>query len=103
MRTKIINFRLSDEENKSLNFKSNLANMKVSIYIRAAIDNSIVIQQDKDFKNKILFLMNNATNNINQIAKYCNTNKKLDNSVLKKLEDNLNYLKAISEAKEQVS
>lgn len=93
--------RITEQQNEHLNTLSAQTGMPVAEIIRQIISNS----NDANFKqivamNKVKieeymklrasykyynYLFENATNNINQIAKHANTNRDLDNVVLDEL------------------
>lgn len=73
MKSKVINFRLTEELNDVLIMKSLEANMTTSDFLRSSIiDARIQINKDKDIAKKISAI-NQIGNNVNQIARVLNT------------------------------
>lgn len=95
--TKSASFKLSNKEFEILSRKSKSAGMNNSEYIRKVVVHSAVDIHvvDKDFQKKILFLLSNATNNINQLAKHCNTQKQIDFATLQQLQTLSQYFKSV--------
>ena len=87
MKSKSISLKISEKENDILVQKANKSNMNKSEYLRkAGIHSAVEIRSvDKEFQKKLLFLLSNATNNINQIAKRCNIKKDVDVATLNEL------------------
>ncbi|PSM51436.1 putative mobilization protein MobC [Campylobacter blaseri] len=82
-RTCKISIRLNDDEMDSLMLKANLSGFSISSYIRYIILHSK--PPIHKFDKAMIIELSRIGNNINQIAKYINTNKSLDNVVLKSL------------------
>ena len=53
----------------------------------------VIKEVDRKLEDRKLFLLSNLTNNVNQIAKHCNTEKAIDVRVLHALEELLEYTK----------
>ena len=108
-KTKFINVRVDEQTHKK--FKDMLGSRKQSEFIRELLDKNEppkvkvvekVIERVKtkkvivdNYNRDRIYLLNSISNNINQIAKHCNTKKRLDSSVLKKLDDILSTLKGL--------
>ncbi|MCD6257967.1 MAG: plasmid mobilization relaxosome protein MobC [Helicobacteraceae bacterium] len=84
--SKIITFKVSDREIEVLEQKIAGVDLSKSEFLRQSIFYNQVVPLDKDFRKKQLFLMSNLTNNVNQIARRCNTLKRVDREVLENLE-----------------
>ena len=85
-----ITIRLDDQTKQKLTELQNASEeTNVSKIIKQCINSSIVTipnrQHTRDYK-RVLYLLSNIANNINQIAKYTNINKELDVKVLQELE-----------------
>ena len=74
---KLIELQSASEENN------------ISKIIKQCINSSIITiptkQNTQDYK-RVIYLLSNIANNINQIARYANINKELDIKVLQELE-----------------
>lgn len=92
---KPITFKVSEREKEVLEQKYKKTNLSRSEFIRQSIFFSEVKEIDKESQKRKLFLLNNIANNINQIAKYCNTKKAIHISTLTSLDETLKYVKAI--------
>ena len=90
-----IGFRISEDEEVILIDKSKQANMSQSLFLREMITNTIVIEKDEAYQNRVLFLLSNIANNCNQIAHHSNIKRNIDNQVLTKLDEILNFVKNI--------
>ena len=87
MKNKTITIKISESELKILENKAAKCSMNKSEFMRkAGIHSAVEINQiDKQFQKKLLFLLSNVTNNINQIAHHCNTKKEIDFKTLEEL------------------
>ena len=67
----------------------------ISKIIKQCINSSIITipirQHTKDYK-RVIYLLSNVANNINQIARYANINKELDVKVLEELQKINNFI-----------
>ena len=81
-----------------LNKKARQGNISKAQFLRNAIVFTEIIEVDKSFQKKQLFLLSNISNNINQIAHHCNIYKKVDENILELLQMNLDYVKKIVKA-----
>ncbi len=90
-----IGFKCSEHEIEVLNKKIANTSLTKSEFLRQSIFFNQIKTTDKTFQKKQLFLLNNIANNCNQIAKYCNTFKKIDIKTLNNLEELLSYVKSI--------
>ena len=88
IKNKVITLKISENDSEILTSRAEKSNMNRSQYLReVAINSKINIKAiDKTFQKKLLFLLSNLTNNINQIARYCNTYKSTDLSILNQLD-----------------
>lgn len=84
--------RCTQKELDELNRKVQNTTLTKSEFMRNAIFFTEVKEVDKSFQKKQLFLLNNIANNINQIARYTNTKKRVDKNVLSSLDELLNYV-----------
>ena len=82
-KTKKISIRMSEEEFKDISSKAESSNQKLSSYARDAIFNTTVSCKKPSLK--LLKELNSIGNNLNQVAKYCNTNKVIDSVVINRL------------------
>lgn len=96
---KSIRFVASEKDVEVLEKKAKKTNLSKSELLRQAIYFTEIKESDKEYQNKKLFLLNNIANNINQIAKYCNTKKGIHLQTLNSLNEVLNYTKAIAREK----
>jgi glucan phosphorylase len=85
-----ITIRLDDQtKQKLIELQNASEETNVSKVIKQCINSSIISipnkQHTKDYK-RILYLLSNIANNINQIARYANINRELDVKVLQELE-----------------
>lgn len=79
----IVKFKCSDDDVFVLKTKMKLSGSKSRAeFLRRAVRDSIVKEADKDYQQKMLYLMNKIGNNLNQIARYVNTEKSLDKKAL---------------------
>jgi hypothetical protein len=83
---KVITFKVGDLEIEVLDKKIAGSDLSKSEFLRQSIFYNQVVPLDKDFRRKQLFLMSNLTNNVNQLARRCNTLKRVDREILKNLE-----------------
>lgn len=86
-KTNRIIFKATNEEKELLLKKANKANKNMSEFLRESILFTQVIEIDKTFQKRQLFLLNNIANNMNQIAHQCNIQKSVDEDILKLLDD----------------
>ena len=77
-------FKRSGLKYKGEFFRQILTDKKGKVVIKAV---------DRQLENRKLFLLSNLTNNVNQIAKHCNTEQAIDVRVLEALEELLEYTK----------
>jgi hypothetical protein len=74
---------------KLLELQSASEENNISKIIKQCINSSIITiptkQKTKDYK-RVIYLLSNIANNINQIARYTNINKELDIKVLEELQ-----------------
>jgi len=83
---------------KDLDFlekKSAQSGISKSQFLRNAVYFTSINQIDKEFQKRQLYLLSNLTNNINQLARHCNIKKRVDQDVLIKLGEILEFSKAI--------
>jgi excinuclease UvrABC nuclease subunit len=92
--------RCSQKELDELNRKVQNTTLTKSDFIRNAIFFTEVKEVNKSFQKKQLFLLNNIANNINQIARYTNTKKRIDKNVLSNLDEILNHIHILFEKRE---
>lgn len=86
-KTNRIIFKATNEEKELLQKKAIKANKNMSEFLRDSILFTQVVEIDKTFQKRQLFLLNNIANNMNQIAHHCNIKKKVDENILKILDD----------------
>ena len=91
-----ITIRLDDQtKQKLLELQNESEETNISKIIKQCINSSIIgipnKQHTKDYK-KVIYLLSNVANNINQIARYTNINKEIDIKVLQELEKINNFL-----------
>lgn len=91
-----VGFKCSDHEIEILNKKIANTNLTKSEFLRQSIFYNQIKTVDKSFQKRQLFLIHNIANNCNQLAKHCNTYKRIDRQVLLKLSEILEYAKKIS-------
>lgn len=82
---KRLQVRCSQLEIDELNKKIEKAKLSKSQFLRDVIFSSVIKEQDKEHQKRVLFLLNNISNNVNQIAHYANIKKDLDEKVLNEL------------------
>jgi glucan phosphorylase len=85
-----ITIRLDETtKQKLLELQQESEETNVSKIIKQCINSSIITiptkQHTQDYK-RVLYLLSNIANNINQIARYANINKELDVKVLEELQ-----------------
>jgi len=85
-----ITIRLDDQtKQKLIELQQESEETNVSKIIKQCINSSIITiptkQHTQDYK-RVLYLLSNIANNINQIARYANINRELDVKVLQELE-----------------
>jgi glucan phosphorylase len=85
-----ITIRLDDQtKQKLIELQNASEETNVSKIIKQCINSSIITiptkQHTQDYK-RVLYLLSNIANNINQIARYANINRELDVKVLQELE-----------------
>ena len=85
-----ITIRLDETtKQKLLELQQESEETNVSKVIKQCINRSIITiptkQHTQDYK-RVLYLLSNIANNINQIARYANINKELDVKVLEELQ-----------------
>ena len=85
----------TQEDLDFLSKKAKTGGISKSQFLRNAIYFTSVNEIDKEAQKRRLYLLSNLTNNINQIAKYCNTKRRLDESVLERLDEILEFAKDI--------
>jgi len=79
----IVKFKCSDNDIFVLDTKMKLSGIKNrSEFIRKTINDSVVVEIDKQYQQKMLYLLTNIANNLNQVAKHCNTKKEIDKKAL---------------------
>jgi len=83
--TKRISARCNDEEYEIFLQKCKKANLSRADFTRKMILSSVVRESDKEHQKRVIYLLSNISNNINQIARYSNINKGLDRKVLNEL------------------
>jgi len=94
-RKKIVSLRLTESEFEQIKSEAEKLGYTTSDFIR-----SILLKKNRCLKNKkdtkkILFELNRIGNNLNQIAKYVNTFKTIDNFVKFSIDEILKELKKI--------
>lgn len=94
MRDKKVTIRLTQDEYNKLNNETQKLNMSMSELIRHKILNKKVKVKSK-LSTQIVYELNRIGNNLNQIAKHCNTTKTIDKLVLQQLVDIEKELKKI--------
>lgn len=87
--------KCSQKELDALDKKIKNSTLSKSEFLRNAIFFTEVKEVDKTFQKRVLFLLNNIANNANQIARYANTNKELDRSILYQLNEITDFIKSI--------
>lgn len=93
-----IRFDLTSFDVQLLEQKAKAAGIKKAEYLRSMITNSQVIESDKEYQKRMMWLFLNATNNINQIAHHANIKKAIDYKVLKQIEELNKHLRNVLEA-----
>ncbi|MFA6191807.1 MAG: plasmid mobilization relaxosome protein MobC [Sulfurimonas sp.] len=93
--TKRISARCSESEYQEFLKKCEIAKMTRAEFTRKMIFSSTVKELDKVYQKKILFLLYNISNNVNQIAYYANIEKSLDEKILKNLSSILEFTNSI--------
>lgn len=79
----IVKFNANDNDVFVLNTKTKLSGLKNrSEFLRRTVHDSTVVEQDKEYQQKMLYLYNNIANNLNQITRYCHTKKEMDKKAL---------------------
>ncbi len=82
-KNKSISLRLTENEYNRLKKLSDENGYSVSNFVRKKIFDKKII--NKNVIETFLYNANRIGNNLNQIARYCNTNKSVDKIVLEKL------------------
>ena len=66
-----LQIRLTDEERAELEAKANAAGMTMTDFVREHIGKTTIVNR-KDWQ-RLVYLTSNIANNLNQLAKWCNT------------------------------
>lgn len=96
--SKRISARCSENEYLEFEKKRKKAGMSKAEFTRKMIFSSTIKETDKEYQRRVLFLMNNISNNINQIAHHANIQKSIDLEVLERLSKLQSYVKSIVKA-----
>jgi len=94
-RKKIISLRLSENEFEQIKSEAEKLGYTKSDFIRSILFKKNRCLKNKKNTKKILFELNRIGNNLNQIAKYVNTFKTIDNFVKFNIDEILKELKKI--------
>ncbi len=92
--------RCTQRELDELDRKLKNSALNKSEFLRNAIFFTEIKEVNKVFEKRVLFLLNNISNNVNQIARYANTKKRIDNKVLEQLNKVTNYANSVSKIKD---
>jgi hypothetical protein len=92
---KRISARCTEAEYELFLQKCKKANLSKAEFTRKMIFSSVVREQDKDHKKKVLYLLSNISNNVNQIAHRCNISKKIDIQTLDSLKEISEFTKSV--------
>jgi len=87
----------SQKELDGLTKKAKSGGISKAQFIRNSIFMTEVVEIDKEMEKRKLFLLNNIANNINQIAKKTNIKGKVDEEILKFLQNNYETIKRIAD------
>lgn len=90
-----IKIKIKKEDKSKAKEKADLANMNLSEFTRALYKKPIIITQDQVYQKRVLWLLSNIANNVNQTAKHANTIKRIDEKVLQNLNQILSFVKSI--------
>ena len=83
----------SQNELDELTKKAKSGGISKAQFIRNSIFLTEIIEIDRESEKRKLFLLNNFTNNMNQIAKKTNIKGKTDRDILEMLQKNFNLFK----------
>lgn len=86
---------MSEELYNSLQFNANCLNITLSKYCREVLENGYIVKSNNDY-GLVLYHLNKIGNNINQIARFTNSNKSLDIQIYNLLLEIDDYLKELS-------
>lgn len=89
--------RCTQKELNELDKKLKNSTLSKSEFMRNAIFFTEVKEVDKTFQKRVLFLINNIANNVNQIARYANTNKELNRNILYQLNEITDFIKSVKD------
>lgn len=95
-KSKRISARCNEQEYQVLLDKAERAKLSKADFIRQMVLSSTIKENDKNHQKRVLFLMNNLSNNINQIAHHANIHKQLDQKVLEELQEITSFIREIS-------
>nr|WP_321268469.1 plasmid mobilization relaxosome protein MobC [uncultured Sulfurimonas sp.] len=95
---KRLQVRCSQLELNELDKKIAKAKLSKSQFLRDVIFSSVIKELDKEHQKRVLFLLNNISNNVNQIAHYANIKRDLDEKVLAELLEVSNFCKSVAKA-----
>jgi hypothetical protein len=94
-----MNFRVTDKERDLIAEKMKLANIRgKEAYLRKMALDGYVVRLDLTDVRRMVFLLQNATNNLNQIAKRANETRSVYESDIRDLQANYDRLWEQSEA-----
>jgi len=97
--SKRLTARVTEAEYNKVMDKISGTNITKSTFLRDAVllNKTSVKEIDKEFQKRVLFLLSNISNNVNQIAHHTNIHKKFDSQILSKLNEILNVAKSTAE------
>ena len=97
MKRRFLKVGMSEDLYIDLQFKSNNLNVSLSEYSRQMLMNGKIIEKDKKNNIQIIYHLNKIGNNINQIARFANSNKSLDIQIYNLLVEIKLYIENLSD------
>ena len=94
--SKRISARCTPAEYEVFLRKCKKSDLSQSEFTRKMIFSSVVKQDDKEHKKRVIYLLNRVSNNVNQLAHYANIHKRLDKNILQNLDEMLGFIKSIA-------
>lgn len=92
---KFLKVGMSEDLYNSLQSNASSLDITLSKYCREVLEKGYIVKSNNDYY-LVLYHLNKIGNNINQIARFANTNKSLDIQIYNLLLEIENYLKELS-------
>lgn len=97
-KNKRISARCDEQEYQIFLEKCEQSKLSKAEFVRNMILKTTVKEVDRDHQKRVIFLLNNLANNVNQIAHHANINKQLDIDVLNELKEISDFAKEVVNA-----